>query len=309
MSTALQTAPHQPSSLATSPLIPNSTQYMPSPYRENYYANQPTSSSARPSSSKQASRSRGGSDAANASSVATPPNHHTSPSDYEMTSRTSVANQAPIPAASSPEYQSHTPDRRRNMPPTAPPRTSSNQNAPSSSSESARRSAHAAERSTASPRHARQSDTPRTPRNGNLDDLATDEARASSGRRRQHHQQMPQDPPPRGSSTRDSRTGDMASLPSRGGAPAQPAEDDMAYLDAAPPPAVGMGEYGEQSPRRGGRSRHDHRANRRDKDTKFGDYILGNAIGEGEFGKVRLGWKQDDRVQVCFALHDRLGRP
>lgn len=282
MSTALQTAPHQPPTLATSPLVPSSAsglQYMSSPYREGYHANQ-QNASARPSSSKHASRSRGGSDAANASSVATPPNEYPS---HDMTSRASAGNQGP-------EYQS-TPERRRNMPPTAPPRTSSNQNAPSA--ETPRRST-ANERSTASPRYARQSDAPRTPRNGNVEEA--DEARASSGRRR-HHQQMAQDPPPRASSGRDGRTGGHATVPSRSGAPAQ--ADDGAYLDAAaPPPAVAMGDYGDQS-RRGGRSRHDNRSNKRDKDTRFAEYILGNAIGEGEFGKVRLGWKHHDRVQVC----------
>lgn len=298
MSTALQTAPHQTPSLSTSPLVPSSTsglQYMSSPYREAYHANQQPSS-ARPSSSKHPSRSRGGSDAANASSVATPPSQNQPASSGDMTSRTSVGNQAPVAAGPS-DYQSHTPDRRRNMPPTAPPRTSSNQNAPGAS-ESHRRSAPPNERSTASPRYARQPDGPRTPRNGNgnVEDPAADEARASG--RRRHHQQMAQDPPPRASSSRDGRAGGMAAVSPRGGQPPQTGED-VAFLDAAPPPVVAMGDYGDQS-RRSGRSRHDHRANKRDKDTKFGDYILGNAIGEGEFGKVRLGWKQDDRVQVCL---------
>lgn len=288
MSTALQTAPHQPPTLATSPLVPSPAsglQYMSSPYREGYHANQ-HNSPARPSSSKHAPRSRGGSDAADASSVATPPNEHSS---HDMTSRAMAANQGPV-ATTSPEYQS-TPERRRNMPPTAPPRTSSNQNAPGA--ETPRRST-ANDRSAASPRYARQSDTPRTPRNGNVEDLA-DEARASSGRRR-HHQQMPQVPPPRASSGRDGRTGGTVTVPSRSGATAQ-TEDDRFLDAAAPPPAVAMGDYGDQS-RRSGRSRHDHRSNKRDKDTRFGEYILGNAIGEGEFGKVRLGWKHHDRVQV-----------
>jgi len=68
--------------------------------------------------------------------------------------------------------------------------------------------------------------------------------------------------------------------------------------DAAPPPVVATkaADYGEES-RRGGRSRHDH--SKREKHTKFGEYILGNTIGEGEFGKVKLGWKQEGGVQVC----------
>lgn len=53
-----------------------------------------------------------------------------------------------------------------------------------------------------------------------------------------------------------------------------------------------------EEPRRGGRSRHDY--SKREKHTKFGEYILGNTIGEGEFGKVKLGWKQEGGVQVRF---------
>ncbi|MBE3044874.1 hypothetical protein IMZ48_20400 [Candidatus Bathyarchaeota archaeon] len=251
-----------------------------------YHANQ-QSPPARPSSSKHASRSRGSSDADNAPSVATPPNHYPPSSNREMASR--VANQAPVAAAPS-EYQSHNPDRRRNMPPTAPPRTSSNQN-PAGASESHRRSGPPNERSAAPPRHSRQPDGPR---NGNVEDPAAEEARAS-GRRRQ---QMPQDPPPRASSSRDSRTGGNAPVPHRAAPPAQTGEDNVAHMDAATPPAVAMGDYGDQ--RRSGRSRHDNRTSKRDKETKFSDYILGNAIGEGEFGKVRLGWKAEDRVQVCW---------
>ena len=69
--------------------------------------------------------------------------------------------------------------------------------------------------------------------------------------------------------------------------------------DAAPPPAVSMSDPADES-RRGGRSRHDH--SRREKQTKFGEYILGNTIGEGEFGKVKLGWKQEGGVQVRVEL-------
>ncbi|KAK3947420.1 hypothetical protein QBC32DRAFT_318841 [Pseudoneurospora amorphoporcata] len=59
------------------------------------------------------------------------------------------------------------------------------------------------------------------------------------------------------------------------------------------------GDHGEES-RRGHRSRHDH--SKREKHTKFGEYILGNTIGEGEFGKVKLGWKQEGGVQVAIKL-------
>ncbi|KAI0409985.1 hypothetical protein F4802DRAFT_9647 [Xylaria palmicola] len=68
---------------------------------------------------------------------------------------------------------------------------------------------------------------------------------------------------------------------------------------AAPAPVVHMHETQEES-RRSGRSRHDH--SKREKSSRFGDYYLGNTIGEGEFGKVKLGWKQDGGVQVAIKL-------
>lgn len=49
--------------------------------------------------------------------------------------------------------------------------------------------------------------------------------------------------------------------------------------------------------------RQDHSASAgRRKETKFGDYVLGQTLGEGEFGKVKLGWKKDGSVQVAIKL-------
>ncbi|KAL8948595.1 MAG: hypothetical protein Q9222_005231 [Ikaeria aurantiellina] len=38
------------------------------------------------------------------------------------------------------------------------------------------------------------------------------------------------------------------------------------------------------------------------KETNFGGYILGKTLGEGEFGKVKLGWRRDGAVQVAVKL-------
>ena len=38
------------------------------------------------------------------------------------------------------------------------------------------------------------------------------------------------------------------------------------------------------------------------KETRFGDYILGRTLGEGEFGKVKMGWKAEGGVQVAIKL-------
>ncbi|KAL9600927.1 MAG: hypothetical protein Q9219_002862 [cf. Caloplaca sp. 3 TL-2023] len=45
------------------------------------------------------------------------------------------------------------------------------------------------------------------------------------------------------------------------------------------------------------------------KETNFGGYILGKTLGEGEFGKVKLGWRRDGSVQVAVKLirRDALG--
>lgn len=77
------------------------------------------------------------------------------------------------------------------------------------------------------------------------------------------------------------------------------------YDDAvAPSISTTVDQHGEET-RRGGRSRHDF--SKREKHTKFGEYILGNTIGEGEFGKVKLGWKQEGGVQVRVPEYLRRG--
>jgi serine/threonine protein kinase len=54
--------------------------------------------------------------------------------------------------------------------------------------------------------------------------------------------------------------------------------------------------------RGGGRSRQDHSKSETAKRSKFGNYILGQTLGEGEFGKVKMGWKRDSTVEVAIKL-------
>lgn len=64
-----------------------------------------------------------------------------------------------------------------------------------------------------------------------------------------------------------------------------------------------VGSEGVEDNARGSRSRHDHTSSgKREKNSKFGDYYLGNTLGEGEFGKVKMGWKQEGGVQVSYIL-------
>ena len=52
------------------------------------------------------------------------------------------------------------------------------------------------------------------------------------------------------------------------------------------------------------KNRHEHAAvsGKREKSSKFGEYYLGGTLGEGEFGKVKMGWKQEGGVQVAIKL-------
>lgn len=77
---------------------------------------------------------------------------------------------------------------------------------------------------------------------------------------------------------------------------------------AAAPAEVAAGfpnDMPEDGTRTGHRSRHDYSNNGntiKRKETTFGHYILGQTLGEGEFGKVKLGWKRDGSIQVAIKL-------
>ena len=60
----------------------------------------------------------------------------------------------------------------------------------------------------------------------------------------------------------------------------------------------------EEAVPKGTKRRQDFSANtsKRKDGAKFGEYILGQTLGEGEFGKVKLGWKKDGSVEVAIKL-------
>lgn len=80
-----------------------------------------------------------------------------------------------------------------------------------------------------------------------------------------------------------------------GAAPADVAEQAL---------TSGPGNDGTEDGRVGHRSRHDHNNGNtvKRKETSFGNYILGQTLGEGEFGKVKLGWRKDGSIQVAIKL-------
>lgn len=282
MSAALQTAPHQHTALASSPLgSPASHQYRPSSSREPYNAQQ--SSTTSPSSRRPPSRKT--------TENAPSPAYHLGPG---------FGNQFSVE-----QQTSSSSEQLSNMPPVAPPRSSSNHQSAGS-----RRGAYANDKPSNSPRRA-QGEPSRSGSRGN----PTTNAENGYQSRKPVNSHGAQDSPRSGS--RDGRS-NTTNIPVRSahGTPSkqtQEATDNlskaiaaaedangrhhaMAQDDAAPPP-ISTGDE-----RRGGRSRHDQSTRSHKGTTKFGDFILGNTIGEGEFGKVKLGWKQDSNVQVCMPV-------
>jgi protein-serine/threonine kinase len=72
-------------------------------------------------------------------------------------------------------------------------------------------------------------------------------------------------------------------------------------------PITGLGLVGSEGVDDGGRgagkSRQDHsKSENSGKRSRFGNYILGQTLGEGEFGKVKMGWKKDSSVEVAIKL-------
>lgn len=66
--------------------------------------------------------------------------------------------------------------------------------------------------------------------------------------------------------------------------------------------ALSMNDGAQPVPAQRSRQEHLKQASSSRKEVKFGDYILGQTIGEGEFGKVKMGWKKDSPVQVAIKL-------
>jgi protein-serine/threonine kinase len=81
------------------------------------------------------------------------------------------------------------------------------------------------------------------------------------------------------------------------------AREEARKAEARPMGATNMQDGAEAAPVQ--RSRQEHlklASSQNRKEVKFGDYILGQTIGEGEFGKVKMGWKKDSTVQVAIKL-------
>ncbi|KAI0544440.1 hypothetical protein F4679DRAFT_37188 [Xylaria curta] len=338
-SAALQSAPHQPTSLsalnAHSPSAsPSNRQYTPaqSPAREGRYANRDHP----PSSPGASSKRRPSGSGANVTSPVIYPEQPQS----TMTSRTALASPAPVVATAA-EYEKPTSSRRRHDPPVAPPRTSSTQYGNSGSG--TRRAARSEGRAADSP-EGTSGENGGVSLNGYSDNGLSAYNESGSRTKNGGSQRVPQETMYASEGPRDNRQNVSTTIPVRSreqygtsASSKQPSREASEVLNrvivsqpevdlerererqteaqphstptrrrehddddaTAPPPVVHMHEAQDES-RRSGRSRHDH--SKREKSSRFGDYYLGNTIGEGEFGKVKLGWKQDGGVQVAIKL-------
>lgn len=230
-------------------------------------------------------------------------------------------------------------DHQRGVPPIVSERTSSNRPNPAiaaaasatNRSSSSRRGEHTNEqRPRDSPRRAQsQEDQYHERRNIQTNGTGNEDAAAAANaatRARRRAQQSPEALPHRPSGSREQRPSQSSSNaqsrshPVGTNSPAELSHEASEVLNrvmvsdpkvdlererermaeavpssAAAPPVI------QEAPRQQ-RSRHDHTANsgKREKNTKFGEYYLGNTLGEGEFGKVKMGWKSEGGVQVSL---------
>lgn len=216
-------------------------------------------------------------------------------------------------------------------PPIPPPRTSSNQRGRNDSSTERITSPRQSRRRADNGYHERE-EYPST----NRGERAQDEAAASSRRRGPRSPEIPQ----RNASTREPRDqNSISAVQSRSDAPKGTSQGDLSKEDSAVlnrmvvtdpevdierererqaealpgaggndiTPITGLGLVGSEGVDDGGRggtkSRHDYsNTTSRRRETSFGQYVLGQTLGEGEFGKVKLGWKKDGSVQVAIKL-------
>ncbi|KAG9245492.1 hypothetical protein BJ878DRAFT_541219 [Calycina marina] len=345
-SAALQSAPHQPTTVGSHSPIPATSSNRPytagsSQSRDQYYNQSPTHAS--PSSNRRPSRRPSGNGAQQSSN---PPQSQRYPSSAGSSAARGAAPalSSPLTGSYSAAYQTMAPgDSQRGVPPIVSPRTSSSRNAAPSTDRSDRGKRTAYTNDTTSQRCDIDGQTERIERqrsDGNAhaaNGMSGDDA-AAAARARRRAQQPTEAVPyrPAGSREQSKTTNAAAASSSRQPGSGVTSPGDLSreasevlnrvvvskpevdverererMAEATPSSPTGhqspMGELSsvsqdatDETPRR---SRHDYSTSgKREKNSKFGDYYLGNTLGEGEFGKVKMGWKQAGGVQVAIKL-------
>ncbi|PGH28177.1 CAMK/CAMKL/KIN4 protein kinase [Polytolypa hystricis UAMH7299] len=265
-----------------------------------------------------------------ASAMSSPRNHPLPPSTHAS------------PVTPTPSQGAGTPRNRpiiadvRSGPPIPPPRTSSNHRSRTSSAVPS--NASSADQLGTSGRSKQRGDEPRDRADRERTagrDRPRDDVTNSATRSRRKNPHSPEIPH-RAASTRERRDPSSANaIQSRSeaamgpssvpGGPVREANAVPNSAEAAEPEIDIMGEHERQADAqpdphassalavvgndgvedvpRSARTRQDYsNSSSRRKETTFGEYILGQTIGEGEFGKVKLGWKKDGSVQVAIKL-------
>ncbi|KAK3723293.1 hypothetical protein LTR37_002016 [Vermiconidia calcicola] len=286
--------------------------------RDRYSANPTAALSSSPPSSRRTARQSSG----NGSLPNTPQQmQYSSPSSAMNASRgqgmPASSHASPSEPMSSSTYQQFYPDSAASGPPTALPIRTSSQQATTSA--------------TASPYDSRGAGSRYQQPSGGYGS-ETERERASDNERRQRTQRSPQADPGSAGRTQRSRQAPQqsrsatnvpqlpmdASLPRENSAIINHIVVDDPQADIARERA----RVAEAQPHQRGeqpgmvdqivpadieqkhRSRQEHLRQQppHRKEVKFGDYILGQTLGEGEFGKVKMGWKKDSTVQVAIKL-------
>ncbi|KAF2494268.1 Pkinase-domain-containing protein [Lophium mytilinum] len=280
---------------ATGPPISNRSYQQSSPHgRDQYYSQQSPTVASSPSASRKSSRRPGG-NGASPNTPTTPQNHY-SPAASTSSNLTTPRQQLPPTTNVSPVMTTPVTASYNSVGgPSVPPRTSSHRNNKSSASSSNPQA------------HPSPKDSPRQ--------------QTSSSSRSKH---SPAQPVHSRSATAVGQTPvgtelsrEASNVISRlvitdpqediAREEARIAESRPAAAGADVTPRTGLGLVGSEGVDDGGRgagkSRQDHsRSENSRKHTKFGDYILGQTLGEGEFGKVKMGWKKDGGVEVAIKL-------
>lgn len=332
-SATVQTAPHQSTTVGTHSPVPATSsnrgyQSAAAPSSREPYYHSPTQN-ASPNAHRRPTRAASG----NGASPNPQPPQHYSPA---QTSTSVTQNRGTTANHASPVSSSMAPgDHQRGVPPVVSPRTSSNRTGAERSAVSRRPLPESATillpRQQSGDGQQDRVDHQRGQNNGVPNGTTEDHAAAARQRRRAQQHASPEVLPHRPSGSRDR---EARSQPSPRDLPTPPTglsreasevlnrvvisnpqvdlereRERMAEAVPASPSThvtpggsrAAPGDSGEESAR-GPRSRQDHsNTGKREKSSKFGDYYLGATLGEGEFGKVKMGWKQGDDVQVSWA--------
>ncbi|EEA26333.1 hypothetical protein TMatcc_005400 [Talaromyces marneffei ATCC 18224] len=311
-SAAMQTAPTHTSATITSTLYPTTTSSS-SPQAQNAYhprtvtaSHSPQSvditSRNSPSSSKRPSR-QPSTNGANSNSALGPQHSQYGSGSPTMSSSAQQSSQSPMSSNSTNHTHSHSnAPEGLGLTPQIPPRTSSNQRSSRRQDSSQSRSRGEDPNGGRSRRKGQQS-----PERSSSNEIPAQHSSAYQSR--SDHAL--------GSSSEPTALASESSTVLNQVMITDPAEDiereherlmeAQTSTDGASNSVTGLGLVGDEgvddATRNGPRTRQDYsNTSGKRKETTFGRYILGQTLGEGEFAKVKLGWKRDGSVQVAIKL-------